>query len=75
MEPKAQQETLTTMAGDTGVQARVFNRTMRWLSEDARWGKVIVLAEEALKAARQGIIRVLQNPLPLRIGEEDSPPA
>jgi len=31
-------------AGDSGVQARVFNRTMRWLSDDARWGKVVVLA-------------------------------
>ena len=31
-------------SGDSGVQARVFNRTMKWLSEDARWGKVVVIA-------------------------------
>jgi transitional endoplasmic reticulum ATPase len=30
--------------GDSGVTARVFNRTMQWLSDDARWGKVVVLA-------------------------------
>jgi AAA+ superfamily predicted ATPase len=30
--------------GDSGVSSRMMGRTMKWLSDDARWGKVVVLA-------------------------------
>lgn len=31
-------------SGDSGVQARMFNKVMTWLSDPARWGKVVAIA-------------------------------